>query len=119
MPGAGLDDQVGTGDQRLGHGPAHLLLLGPVLATWHLGRDLVEPVDGVVARLPGLLGRPAGGAEDVELVEAVGLHPLVPDLLHAPIMPAGDDQVRPTSKSAAGEPGAAPLPPRGPAATVS
>ena len=64
---------MGAGDQRLGDGPAHLLLLGPVLAPRHLGRDLVEAGDGVVAGLAGLLGRPSGGAEDVELVEAVGL----------------------------------------------
>ncbi len=71
---------MGLRDQRLGDGAAHLLLLGPVLATCHLAGDLVEPVDGVVARLPGLLGRPSGRAEDIDLVEGVGL---LPDLLHA------------------------------------
>jgi hypothetical protein len=30
------------------------LLLGPVLTTGHLGRDLVEPGDGVVDRPPGV-----------------------------------------------------------------
>ena len=42
-PRAGLDDEVGPRDDRLGHGPAHLLLLGTVLAAGHLRRDLVQP----------------------------------------------------------------------------
>ena len=79
-PRPGLDDEVGAGDQGLGDGAAHLLLLGPVLAARHLGRDLVEAGDPVVARLAGFLDRPAARrAEDVVLIELVEvlLHLLV------------------------------------------
>ena len=54
-PRAGLDDEMRPGDQRLGHGTAHLLLLGAVLPAGHLRRDLVQAVDGVVAGLTGIL----------------------------------------------------------------
>ena len=53
-PRAGLDHEMGAGGQRLRHGAAHLLLLGPVLAAWHLRGDLVEPGHSVVARLAGV-----------------------------------------------------------------
>ena len=43
-PRPGLHDEVGARGHRLGHGAAHLLLLGPVLAAGHLRRDLVEPL---------------------------------------------------------------------------
>ena len=87
-PRPGLHHEVGSGDQRLGHGTAHLLLLGPVLATRHLRRDLVEPGDSVVTDLPGVLGGPSRRTDGGKLVEVLGV---VPGLLHAPIMPAGDD----------------------------
>ena len=70
-PGAGLDDQVGPRDQRLGDGAAHLLLFGPVFAARHLRRDLVESVDGVVARLAGVRRRPPRGPDDVCANEVV------------------------------------------------
>ena len=72
-PGPGLDDEVGPRDHRLGHGAAHFLLLGPVLPAGHLRRDLGQPVDPVVAGLAGIGFVPSGGAEDIELVEFVGL----------------------------------------------
>ena len=91
-PRTGLDDQVGVGHERFGDGPAHLLLLGAVFATRHLGRDLVQPVDGVVAGLTG--GRRRwGGTEDVEVIEV--LDAVDPVVLHPPIMPAGGDSARP------------------------
>ena len=78
---AGLDHQVGSRDDRLGHGAAHLLLLRPVLAAGHLRRDLVQPPDAVVPRQPGVRFGPTRGAEDIEIVEAVGLGERVVEVL--------------------------------------
>ncbi len=83
--GTGLDDEVCPRHQRLGHRPAHLLLLGAVLTARHLRRDLVQSADGVVAGLTGVRHH-AGGTEDVEVGEVVDV--LDPVVLHPPIMPA-------------------------------
>ena len=46
-----------SGDQRLRHGPAHLLLLGALLATDHLRRHLGQRRHRVIPGLPGLLAQ--------------------------------------------------------------
>ena len=64
---------MGPRDDRLGHGAAHLLLLRPVLPAGHLRRDLVQTPDAVIAGQTGVCFGPTRGAEDIEIVEAVGL----------------------------------------------
>ncbi len=68
-PGSGLDDEMGPGGHRLGHGAAHLLLLGAVLSAGHLRRDLVEGGDSVVARLAKVGGGIPGSADAVKPAE--------------------------------------------------
>jgi hypothetical protein len=68
-----LDDEVGPRRNRLGHGAAHLLLLRPVLATGHLGRDLVQPGHAIVSGLERISLGATRRTEDIEVVESVGL----------------------------------------------
>ena len=92
---------MGPRGERLGHGAAHLLLLGTVLAAGHLRRDLVEPLDTLVTGLPGV-DPPAGahgGREVVVDLEGGNRRAVVsglvgPVLCHPPIMPAGGDTPR-------------------------
>ena len=67
---------MGAGDQRFAHGAAHLLLLGAVFPAGHLGGDLVQTRHAVVPRGAGFGVGSARGAEDIEVVEPVGLEVL-------------------------------------------
>jgi hypothetical protein len=78
---------VGARDERLAHGAAHLLLLGALLAVGHLGRDLGQRLDGVVA---GLAGPDAVGASDRRVRLRVEF--VVPRGVHSMIMPAPGDK---------------------------
>ena len=73
--GPGLDDEVvrvAMASATDGTSP----VARAVLAAGHLGGDLVEPAHGVVAGFAGFGLGPARGAEDIELVEPVGLEVL-------------------------------------------
>ena len=78
---------MGAGDQRLGHCSAHLLLLGAVLATGHLGRDLVE--SGDQRRRAGLACvryEPIGGAPGAEILDVGGLGDVLSGVLTVPLV---------------------------------
>ena len=71
---------MGPRDRRLGHGPAHLLLLWSMLPAGHLRRDLVQTRHAAAGQARFCF-RSTRGADDIEVVESVGLGEVVDVLL--------------------------------------